>query len=296
MHEFYYTFFSIIIFFGFVGCQKKTETKETTERFNFNNLYKIHRRLEEPLPGEWREAHPEMIQSVESYVQKYTPLSTRNRQTIYLLPIGDFDQEKMDILSRTREYTEIFYGMNTKLMDAMSVEFIPDSARRYHLNTEQLHTKYILYHFLKQQIPDDGYAMFAITEKDLYPREGWNFVFGQASLKDKVGVASIFRLDDKNNKQLFARRIMKTVAHELGHISHIKHCQKHACLMNGSNSLAEADKRPIWLCPACLYKLTWFLGYEVEERYNNLHNFYLRFGLEKEALFIEKSLRIGLMS
>jgi len=103
----------------------------------------------------------------------------------------------------------------------------------------------------------------------------------------------MFRLNNEKNHDLFARRIMKTVAHEVGHITHIKHCQKYACLMNGSNSFPEADKRPIWLCPACLYKLTWYLDYDVADRFDYLYNFYLKNGFGREAHFIKNSLKIG---
>jgi len=130
------TFLAFVLFFGFNGCKEKSRSEETTDSFNFNHLYKIHQQLGEPLPGEWREAHPELSQPVKSFVQKYTPLPTRESLTIYLLPIGNFDHEQMGILSRTKAYIEVFYGMETRLLDAESDAIIPDSARRFHLNTE----------------------------------------------------------------------------------------------------------------------------------------------------------------
>ncbi len=36
--------------------------------------------------------------------------------------------------------------------------------------------------------------MLALTTSDLWPGEGWNFVFGQASLSERVGVWSLHRL------------------------------------------------------------------------------------------------------
>ena len=83
---------------------------------------------------------------------------------------------------------------------------------------------------------------------------------------------------------------MKTVAHEIGHIFHLKHCQKYACLMNGSNSLPEADTKPLWLCPECLQKFTWHLGYDVTERFQALRKFYVENGFKSEANFMSKSI------
>jgi archaemetzincin len=38
--------------------------------------------------------------------------------------------------------------------------------------------------------------------------------------------------------------------------------------MNGSNHLRESDRRPLHLCPVCLRKLQWSIGFDVLERYS----------------------------
>ena len=43
--------------------------------------------------------------------------------------------------------------------------------------------------------------------------------------------------------------------HEVGHLFGIKHCIYAQCLMNGSNSLQEAENRPFALCPIDLAKI-----------------------------------------
>lgn len=52
----------------------------------------------------------------------------------------------------------------------------------------------------------------------------------------------------------------------------IRHCQAYECLMNGSSQLKEADQKPFALCPVCLKKLGFYLGFEGEElaRYQEL--------------------------
>ena len=42
-------------------------------------------------------------------------------------------------------------------------------------------------------VPPDAFCVGAITLCDLYPRDDWNFVFGIATLANRVGVYSLAR-------------------------------------------------------------------------------------------------------
>ena len=42
-------------------------------------------------------------------------------------------------------------------------------------------------------VPDDAFCLSAITMTDLYPKDSWNFVFGQARLYQRVGIYSLAR-------------------------------------------------------------------------------------------------------
>ena len=53
--------------------------------------------------------------------------------------------------------------------------------------------------------------------------------------------------------------------------------------MNGSNSLPETDRQPLHLCPNCLRKLQWRLGFDVLGRYGRLETFLRRAGLTDDA-------------
>jgi len=43
---------------------------------------------------------------------------------------------------------------------------------------------------LRQRIPDDTFALLGITMVDLYPEPAWNFVFGEADTRHRVGIFS----------------------------------------------------------------------------------------------------------
>nr|XP_033816847.1 archaemetzincin-2 isoform X5 [Geotrypetes seraphini] len=154
--------------------------------------------------------------------------------------------------------------------------------------------------FLKQKKPKDAFCIVGITMIDLYPKESWNFVFGQASLTEGMGIFSFARYDSdfysrnykgqlKPVKKLTAGdysvfdgyytppvtstlllRSCKTLTHELGHIFGIRHCQWLQCVMQGSNHLEESDRRPLELCPICIRKLHCALGFNIAERYKAL--------------------------
>ncbi len=61
--------------------------------------------------------------------------------------------------------------------------------------------------------------------------------------------------------------------------------------MCGSNSLPEADRRPLWFCPECVAKVCWVTGKDPAERYGRLARFCGKQGLSKEKEFYERSIK-----
>jgi archaemetzincin len=145
--------------------------------------------------------------------------------------------------------------------------------------------------FLKSCLPSDAFCILAITMKDLYPDASWNFVFGQASPRERVGVFSFARYDSafygepwtRDYGALVLRRSCKVLAHETAHVFGLAHCIYFNCLMKGSNRLAESDRRPLHLCPVCLRKLDWSIGFDVVERYAFLER------VTREARFMDEA-------
>lgn len=68
------------------------------------------------------------------------------------------------------------------------------------------------------------------------------------------------------------------------------HCIYFNCLMNGSNHLAESDRRPLHLCPVDLRKLQWALGFDIGEHYRRLEAFWRQEGVDDEAAWIARRL------
>jgi archaemetzincin len=166
---------------------------------------------------------------------------------------------------------------------------VPARARRKHprWGMEQIQTGYVLNEVLRPERPKDALAYIAFTSSDLYPDDKWNFVFGQASLRERTGVWSIYRKGDPaESEEAFRKclaRTMHTASHETGHILTIQHCTAFECNMNGVNSLEEADRRPLHLCPVCLRKVLWNLQAEPEAYLAALEEFCREQKLEEEA-------------
>src|SRR5204862_2614996 len=128
----------------------------------------------------------------------------------------------------------------------------------------------------------------------------WNFVFGQASVRERVGVYSFARYDPAfygearppGYETLLLRRSCKVLAHETSHMFGLAHCTFFNCLMNGSNHLAESDRRPLHLCPVCLRKLQWSIEFDVLERYRSLERVARTDGFIEEADWLNQRIKI----
>jgi archaemetzincin len=149
---------------------------------------------------------------------------------------------------------------------------------------------------LRPNLPDDAAALIAFTASDLWPGKGWNFVYGQASLRHRVGIWSINRNGDPGEGEeefkLCLRRTLKTAAHETGHMFSIKHCIAHECNMCGRNNRAESDRSPLYLCPQCVAKVCWATETDVVERYQKLARFCNENSLAEEEQFYSRSIAV----
>src|SRR5262249_10848958 len=136
----------------------------------------------------------------------------------------------------------------------------------------------------------DALAYLGLTASDLWPGSGWNFVFGEADLRQRTGVWSIYRTGDLGKDfTLCLRRTLGTACHETGHILGMAPCTAFRCLMNGSNHQEERDARPLSLCPVCLRKLCWNLGVEPVPYLTKLKAFCQQNGLEPESNWYERA-------
>jgi archaemetzincin len=255
----------------------------------YNAISKNDKKLHTPKPGEWLYEHKEKGQGFESFSTSNPLVPSSDRNTIYLQPIGEFDSMQLNQIMLVREYLEIFYKLNTVILPKYDNDTIPNHARRTRFS-EQLNATYIIDSLLYKSMPSNGVALMAITQLDLYPKEEWNFVFGYASYKNRVGVSSIYRLQDElltsSNFSLCLSRMLKICTHEIGHMFGLHHCINAACIMNGTNGLYETDNNPLRPCSLCQRKLHSTLHLHDATRLQALKNFYEKNHLHKELAMV----------
>jgi archaemetzincin len=254
-----------------------------------------------PTPGrhDWLANHPERGQTFDEFIGSKPNLPDKNRRKIYLLPLGEFPDDRSPPLGRLKEYAAAYFATEIEILPSAG---LTDSnlTTRTHPTTRnrQILTGDVL-RLLQKKLPPNAFCLLGITMEDLYPDPSWNFVFGQASLRDRVGVYSFARYDPgfygnergKDNREILLRRSAKVLVHETGHVFGLRHCVFFSCVMNGSNHLAESDARPMHLCPVCLRKLQHSIGFDVIKRYEKLFRFYKQAGWNKETSWVSDRLR-----
>lgn len=304
--------FCLLILVGVMlsGCSRPDEFVANNAPSEHNTrIQKLSRLKEAVVPFfkpmqiqdyDWLEQHSESGETFEQYVESNPTLPTVGRNIIYIQPIGNFTVAERKVLELTADYMRAFYNLPVKLSPGKRLGNVPkDQSRRIYQDKLQVRTGYFLNDVLPKMLPKDAAALVCFTNYDLYPEPAWSFVFGQASLDGRVGVWSLSRLGDSNGKvaerKLFLSRTLKIAVHETGHMFSMRHCTKYECLMSGTNSLTETDRRPLDNCPECMAKIAWAMHYDPETRFKNLSDFWRRHGwADEEKLMLEKGAAVSL--
>ena len=251
-----------------------------------------------PGPSDWLAVHREPGQTFEQFRGSRPIRPDAHRRIIYLQPLGVFPEQQSPSLEKLREYAAAFFQTEVKALSPVSVDTGGFTSRTNSMTRRrQILTEDVL-RWLKGKLPADGFCLLAITMEDLYPEPSWNFVFGQASMTERVGVYSFARYDPafygeargKDYQALLLRRSGKVLTHETGHMFGLAHCVHFACVMNGSNHLQESDRRPLHLCSVCLRKLQFSVGFDVVKRYRDLASFDKEAGFTDEARWLARRL------
>lgn len=243
-----------------------------------------------PSSNDWLAQHPEPPQTFDQFLRKDTRVPGPQRHVIYLLPIGEFppDAPPLPALS---SIVHAFFSLEVRVLPAVKLDDVIAKQRINESSKKrQLLAPDVLL-WLTKRIPDDAFGLMAVTMEDLYPKESWNFVFGMASLEERVGVQSFARQDpaffgEKRSagwKQLALRRATWTLVHEIAHMFGLTHCVHWECVVAGSNHQEESDRRPLHPCPVCLRKLHSSIEFDPAEREANLAKVLGELGITDEA-------------
>ncbi len=115
------------------------------------------------------------------------------------------------------------------------------------------------YSIIKNQIKEKNLALgIGLTNLPIYSSSDENilFLFGEAHIKHRCAIVSVYNLSDFLKKEKFNSRIIKETIHELGHlILGLEHCLGDYCVMRFSANIKEIDRKSFHLCEKCKLKL-----------------------------------------
>lgn len=231
-----------------------------------------------PAEGDWLAEHSESYQSLAAYKSSHPIQATSQRPFLYVVKMGKYSTWDDSLFSIVSKGLSACFQIEVKVLTPM-----PDSVMKSSLIREngQWDANFIIHDVLPRVIPHNAVALIALSSRDLYPGNDWNYVFGLASLKNRTGVWSVYRMGNPacgwDEFKLAAKRTLHVALHETGHMFGIRHCVAYECIMNGSNSLSELDRQTNWFCHDCLQKLCWNRHLQPEKHLKAMEEFYNKY-------------------
>jgi archaemetzincin len=172
-------------------------------------------------------------------------------KNITLLSFGYFDQEILEriVPDISREFS---FPVKTKTGN-LDLSGFYDPARRQYNGTELLIK-------INNQYASDSSKTLGLFNIDLYIPI-LTFIFGQALLSGRTGIASMYRLSNdrygiKMDYSILLERFRKESIHELGHMFGLIHCIDPVCVMRSSTYVEDIDQKSHTLCQKCRAQIT----------------------------------------
>lgn len=230
-----------------------------------------------PRPDEWLAQHEELGQTFAQYLGGRPDKLAERYATIGLVPIGEFTDTQRQLIADVAAFLPAFLGFPVEPLEALPLDDLPeDTWRLRESGARQILTAHLRDQLLLSRRTEEMAAIVGITASDVWGN-GFSFLFGEASYRDRVAVCSMSRFGDVDAGEVdyatCLRRTLGVVVHETGHAFGFPHCIAYVCRMSGSNNLAESDRRPLEFCPECLPKVWWTSGIDPHDRFESLANF-----------------------
>jgi archaemetzincin len=173
-----------------------------------------------------------------------------NHHNITLISFGQFDK---DILEKICEAVRQEFYFSVMLKEGHL-----DLGEFYDITRRQYNGSMLLKQVNAMFLPD-SIKILGLFNVDLFIPI-LTFIFGQAFLGGRSGIASIYRLSNERygineDKVLLTERFKKEVIHELGHTFELIHCYNPACVMRSSTYVEDIDQKKQFLCHSCRAEL-----------------------------------------
>jgi len=182
------------------------------------------------------------------------------KKRILLLKIGQVDKIILVKLKKNLEWVFKDFQIKVRILP----KELDLNSSYYHPKKRKYNADRIIKGMNEYLLDYDIFRVLGIVNEDIYSGT-YNFIFGRADgIISRIALISVIRLNEifynrTEDNSLFEKRTLKEAIHELGHTFGLSHCQNH-CVMQFSNSLMEADNKPIRFCKNCLKKVEVFLS------------------------------------
>lgn len=167
-------------------------------------------------------------------------------QRIILINFGYFEQ---DFLRKVAESVsrELFLPV-TVTEGHLDMSGYYDAGRRQYDGNQLIKT-------VDQTFAEDSSRSIGLFDVDLFIPI-LTFIFGQAFLNGRAGIASTYRLSNERyglekDEDLTIQRLIKETIHETGHTLGLIHCHVPGCVMNAGNYVEDIDQKGTSLCHKC---------------------------------------------
>jgi archaemetzincin len=173
-----------------------------------------------------------------------------NLQNITLISFGYFEKDFLEMTAEAVRH-EFICPVNIREGRIDLSDFYDPARRQYNGNT-------LLKQIDSMLIPDSVKTL-GLFNVDLFIPI-LTFIFGQAFLGGRSGIASVYRLSNERygmtpDEHILLDRFQKEVIHELGHMFGLIHCHQPTCVMRPGTYVEDIDQKEQHLCPACRDKL-----------------------------------------
>ena len=173
-----------------------------------------------------------------------------NLQNITLIYFGYFDSDFLQKIVENINH-DFPFAVNIKEGHLDLSDFYDSSRRQYNANLllQQIEKKYAL----------DTSKSIGLFNVDVFIPI-FTYIFGQAFLNGRSGIASLFRLSNERygiepDENLLIERFSKEIIHELGHTFGLIHCHIPDCVMRSGTYVEDIDQKGLNLCPSCRNEL-----------------------------------------
>lgn len=173
------------------------------------------------------------------------------KQHIAIISFGYISRHFLD---RTAEAVKLHFNHPVSLVEShLDLSSFFDPGRRQYNGNKLLKT-------VDSMAPPGSLKTIGLFSVDLFIPI-LTYIFGQAALSGKSGIASLYRLSNERygmepDDRLLLERFSKEVIHELGHTFGLIHCDNPVCVMRSSTYVEDIDQKGTGFCNSCRNQLS----------------------------------------